>query len=382
MGIKNLNKLVKKHPISKVQCENLIVDGYNVVITLIQSILASIRTAPVRENIIETFKFMVDRIGERIKDLINRTVNSNECQFIYFVIDGLEQKPLELESGEVIDIKGGEHEKRAKAMESQKERILESINKIEDTEMIEVETERRFFELGSNFHYLIFPVLYKVYDIMDKDNFIMIESIYEADYTIANLAHDLNDSIIMSLDTDFYVMCCDLPNTYIYNIKDSKLYNPYSEWNDVLSKFQLQFDKRFIYRLAPLFGNDYTANETGKQSIMSAEDEKWLKCVIMKDEEPTQRQRKLMSFKECIKYNEDTIRIEELDAAVLEFSKNNELYKNYYENYRRSVSAYENMSIYNEYEIYVPKNVGTSEIEKLFPNPKTFRDTQYDDLLD
>ena len=94
MGIKNLNKLVKKHPISKVQCENLIVDGYNVVITLIQSILASIRTAPVRENIIETFKFMVDRIGERIKDLINRTVNSNECQFIYFVIDGLEQKPL------------------------------------------------------------------------------------------------------------------------------------------------------------------------------------------------------------------------------------------------------------------------------------------------
>ena len=59
MGINNLNNLIKKHPIKKATVKNLIIDGSNVVITFIQSILKTTRENTVGGTIIDIFNFIV-----------------------------------------------------------------------------------------------------------------------------------------------------------------------------------------------------------------------------------------------------------------------------------------------------------------------------------
>lgn len=393
MGIKNLNKLIKKNPIKKEKVDNLIIDGYNVVITLIQSILAQTRDAVVGTSIIEIFKFLVDSVAYRIKNIIDRTVKNFDCKLIYFVIDGLSQKALVMESGDVIDIKALEHVKRETQLNRQRERILESIERITiNDEEKELEKERRFFEIGNNYRYLIYPIIDRLYDLMFKsdsseidykDSFMIIESIYEADYTIANLAISLDNAVIMSLDTDFFVMCCDCSRVFIMNFKEQyQLYSPYNEWKEILENCSIEFNKRLIYRLAPLFGNDYTASDTDKQYLLSAEDENCIKMIILRDEEVPKRKKKLYQLKSLIKYSSEIISLSELDEAIREFSLQNEKYSDYYEKYIKSVYAYEHLEEYVDYDEYKPHRDGLSKIEKLFPHPKLFITDEFSDLIE
>lgn len=407
MGIKNLNKLIKRNPIKKEIAENLIIDGYNLIITFIQSILASTREDAVGFNILEIFDFIVDSIAYRIKTLIDKSVKAYSCNYVYFVIDGLCQKSLLMDSGDVIDIKAYEHEKRESQLNKQKTRLLESIEGgCLDSDEKEAEKERRFFEIGDNYRYLIYPIIDKVYKIFSKDSskneskdnsnsdsskdnsnsesveFLLIESIYEADYTIANLAISLESVIIMSLDTDFYVMCCDCQRVFIMNFKEQyQLYSPYNEWKNILEDCSIKFNRRLIYRLAPLFGNDYTATETDKQYLLSAEDENCLKMIILRDEEVPKRKKKLYQLKNLIEYSSEIITLDELDDAIQKFSLENEKYKDYYEKYIKSVYAYEHIDSYFEYKDYIPRNNGREKIEKLFPNPRCFITDEFADLL-
>lgn len=430
MGIKNLNKLIKKNPIKKQTANNLIIDGYNIVITLIQSLLAQTKDTAVEFNIIEIYKFLVDTISYRIKTIIDRAVKNYKCNCIYFVIDGLCQKSLLMETGDIIDIKALEHVKREAQLNRQRVRLMNSIeNACIDNEEIEYEKERRFFEIGDNYRYLIYPIIDKIYDLYTKpikdinkgnqkgsvndiddvsnetlkdeisnddnqkatsndDNqkdidFILLESIYEADYTIANLANSLDSAIIMSLDTDFFVMCCDSINVFIMNFKEQyQLYSPYNEWKNILEDCSIEFNKNLIYRLAPLFGNDYTANETDKQYIISAEDDDSIKMIILRDIEVPKRKKKLFQLKSLINYSSEIISLDELDDAIEKFSIKNEKYNTYYEKYKKSVYAYEHMDTYFEFIEYTPKRDGLEKIEKLFPNPKTFVTDEFSDLIE
>ena len=177
---------------------------------------------------------------------------------------------------------------------------------------------------------------------MSSETFNILESVYEADYTIANLANLMESSIIVSLDTDFYVMCCESPSIYIINfMKSFTLYSPRSEWNEVLEdNCGINFNKNLIYRLAPLFGNDYTSTISDKQSILSAEKgQESISIIVNKEEYPNTRQKKLSKLKNYINYSSDVITLEELDAAVLEYSKNNEAYRDFFNNYRKARTA-------------------------------------------
>lgn len=370
MGIKNLNKLVKRNPIKDINADYLIIDGYNVVITFIQSLLSSTRDNIVGSTIIEIFNFMVRSISNRIKVLIERLKTKYNTSTVYFIIDGLEQKPLELSDGIVIDIKEGEHIKRKQQLESRRLK-LETELKDNPSEM-----ERRFFEFGDNYHYLIYPIIDEIYN-----QYNVIVSIYEADYTIANLANSSNNSIIVSLDTDFYVMCCDSPTVYIYNFRDNELYNPWNEWNRIFSNIGLTFSTDIIYRLAPLFGNDYTSSGVDKQNILSAENEDDIMYILLRDAIPPNRKIKLCKLKNCIQYSDEVITIEELDSAVQLYSESNARYSEFNSNYCKSVAAYNNMNQYFEIEDYEYKGSGSSEIERIFTNPTIFRTDEFDDLL-
>ena len=384
MGIKNLNKLIKRNPIKNKKLENLIIDGYNIIITLIQSLLSSTRDTVVGTSIIEIFEFLVNSIAYRIKNIIDRSIKNFDVKDIYFIIDGLNQKALIDDNDDIIDIKSSEHEKRESQLNRQKERILESIERnISNIEEQEAEKERRFFEIGENYRLLIHPIIDKVYEIMSNYSFELLESVYEADYTIANLAISLDNSIIMSLDTDFYVMCCDQKNVFIMNFREQyQLYSPYTEWNKILDDCQIEFNKRLIFRLAPLFGNDYTSLENDKQSILSAEDENCLRMIILRDEEVPKRKKKLYLLKSYIDYSSETITIDELDKAIEMFSLNNEKYNDYYEKYKKSIYVYEHLEDYYDFKEYEPHKDGLSKIEQLFPHPRYFMDDTYADLID
>lgn len=422
MGVKNLNKLIKVHPIRKITADNLIIDGYNVVITFIQSILSSIRENPVGGNIIEIFNFIVRSISQRIHTVIENIKSTFKCRYVYFVVDGAFQKPLELSGGNVLDIKAFEHLSRQNQLDKQKERIIRKIEESSETiEQKESEEERRFFEIGDNYRHLIYPILDSVYrmEILEnhggiekiqsqseqpsgnhdekiekspesepeeQNDFQFIESHYEADYTIANLANLFSRgesrSIIMSLDTDFFVMCCENPNVFILNFKElNQVYSPFREWNRILNEIGIAFNKRLIFRLAPLFGNDYTANGTDKQGILDPS-EKELKIVILKNEFPDKRKKKLTQLKSLIEYRSEILSLNSLDAAVKSFAEANEKYSDYFRKYSSSVAAYEKMEEFLDFDDYVPKNKGSKEIQELFPNPKTFIDSRFDDLLD
>jgi len=431
MGVKNLNKLIKVHPIRKITADNLIIDGYNVVITFIQSILSSIRENPVGGNIIEIFNFIVRSISQRIHTVIKNIKSTFKCRYVYFVVDGAFQKPLELSGGNVLDIKAFEHLSRQNQLDKQKERIIRKIEESSETiEQKESEEERRFFEIGDNYRHLIYPILDSVYRMEllenldektekikpedekqlnpdgtpegtvektsedenpteqteEQNEFQFIESHYEADYTIANLANLFSRgesrSIIMSLDTDFFVMCCENPNVFILNFKElNQVYSPFREWNRILNEIGIAFNKRLIFRLAPLFGNDYTANGTDKQGILDPS-EKELKIVILKNEFPDKRKKKLTQLKSLIEYHSEILSLNSLDAAVKSFAEANEKYSDYFRKYSSSVAAYEKMEEFLDFDDYVPKNKGSKEIQELFPNPKTFIDSRFDDLLD
>lgn len=385
MGIKNLNKLVKRLPVKDVEAEYLIIDGYNVVITLIQSILGMTRENVVGGDIIEIFNFLVNMISGRIQSLIENAVKRYSCKTVMFVIDGVTQKPLEMESGEVFDIKQSEHEKRQAQLTRQKERVVNSIMETTAEDNHERELERRFFELGDNYHYLIFPIIDRIFHMNTPkgDSFQVIESVYEADYTIANLANTFGNSVIMSLDTDFYVMCSENPTIYILNFKEQQhIYCPRIIWDDIFNKCGLEFNLGLVHRLAPLFGNDYTASGSDKQAILSAEDEDSLQVVFLRDVDyGNSRKKKLKLFKDCIKYTSDVITLEALDAAVQEFSKINPKFEAFNDKYCKSVYVYDNMEQYFEFEDYVPKDNGLEIIRKLFPKPLQFETNEYADLL-
>lgn len=385
MGIKNLNKLVKRLPMKDAKADYLIIDGYNVVITLIQSILGMTRENVVGSDIIEIFKYLVNSISGRIQSLIENTVKRYSCETVMFVIDGVTQKPLQMDSGEFFDIKQSEHEKRQAQLTRQKERVVNSIIETTTEDNHEKELERRFFELGDNYHYLIFPIIDKIchMNASKGDSFQLIESVYEADYTIANLANSLGNSVIMSLDTDFYVMCCEDPTIYILNFKEQQhIYCPRVIWNDIFDKCGLEFNLGLVYRLAPLFGNDYTASGSDKQAILSAEDEDSLQIVFLRDVDyGNTRKKKIRVFKDCIRYTSEVITLEALDVAVQEFSKINPKYETFNDKYCKSVYAYENMAQYFEFEDYVPRDNGLEIIRKLFPKPLQFETNEYADLL-
>lgn len=385
MGIKNLNKLVKRLPIKDAKIEYLIIDGYNVIITLIQSILGITRENVVGSDIIEIFGYIVNSVSGRIQTLIENTVTRYSCETVMFVIDGLTQKPLEMESGEVFDIKQSEHEKRQLQLVKQKERVVNSISETTTGEEYDRELERRFFEFGDNYHYLIFPIIDRIHHMNTSkgESFQILESVYEADYTIANLANSFGNSLIMSLDTDFYVMCCEDPTIYILNFKEQQhIYCPRIIWDDIFDKCGLEFNLGLVHRLSPLFGNDYTSKGSDKQSILSAEDEDSLQVVFLRDVSyGSSRKKKLKLFKDCIKYTSEVITLEALDAAVQEFSKISPKFESFNDKYCKSVYAYENMSQYFEFEEYVPKDNGLEIIMKLFPKPLQFETNEYADLI-
>lgn len=457
MGIKNLNRIVKSYPVkdADVHAKYIIVDGSNLVITFIQAFMPGTRANPIGETIIEIARQIVDNVSKRVAGVLNHLKKQYNCDTIYFIVDPCEQRSLEL--GDVrIDLKSSEHEKRALQQERQQEKLLKQIiadtsckyqielvadadatdidmaadEDVDEDEAINFsrdipegtqsaleELERRFFELGSNFHYLLKPIYdtvckmfkfdasndnekalnkasAKKFDTPDQvpekmttiddssvGMFNLYVSDYESDYTIANLANNLQESIIVSLDTDFFVMCCESETVYIYDFQKSMLYSPRFEWEIALGSIGINFNKKLIYRFAPLFGNDYTAYKSDKQHILDASDENTLECVLYKDVKPSARKKKLNQFKSLIEYSTDVAQLDELDKAVKTYSLQHDKYKDYNDKYMCSVLAYENMEKFFSYSKYRVIGDPLQKIRELFPNPVRFETNEYNDIL-
>lgn len=368
MGVKNLGKLIKTNPIKDPKINTIIIDGSNVTITFIQSMLSGIRENIVGGNIIETFNFIVGGVSKRILNLIDRLKTKFNTEEIFFIIDSESHRDMEID-GTVIDIKAREHEQRQHHLKVQRERLEKEL------ENDELEKERRFFEFGSNYMLLLNPI----YDLLSKSIKISC-ACYEADYTISCIALGYTNSLVVSLDSDFFIMCCEEPTVFIFDFQTSKIFNPYSEWKRVLESNGIQFSNLLIYRLAPLFGNDYTSSKCQKQGILDASDPESLKFVFQRDEIPPKRKKKLSKLKSLISYQNEIITIEELDSAVQLFSETVPGYEDFSNNYRMSLKAYEFLYMFGEDSEYVPKNDGSSKIERIFPCPKVFVVDDYEDL--
>ena len=171
-----------------------------------------------------------------------------------------------------ITIKSAEQEKRRAAANKTKfkDDIVNDIMDLADIDDNEkqllVDIFKQSYMLSETKELLVLSnyVLLTVYSKLAKQNYKMIRAIDEADLVIKNIAESYDNDekiLILSMDTDYNVLFGDNPNIDTASLMNRWIvYNPYKCWESLFDGSP-SFDYDHIVRLAPLFGNDYTAKE-------------------------------------------------------------------------------------------------------------------------
>jgi len=166
----------------------------------------------------------------------------------------------------------------------------------------------------------------------------IIDAKCEADLVIKNVA-SLNSeeiTLIWSRDLDYYVLFADMENVYITESFDCvEIYNPHKCWVSALGK-DITYD--YIIRLAPLFGNDYTA----KQKILSADKIDDIKMLITSnfDNLKCNKRKTIGKCSSVVNWDWD-YSTDSIDAMIYRFDPD------YFRKYYISVLIYKNWFVYD-----------------------------------
>ena len=270
MGIKDLNKVVANYPItSKKNWKSIIIDGSNMLVKYIALTYSQLERDSEINSVNKSLKYQIQYIVQSTVNCMVTTFKSlvrkyNETT-IYIVIDPIKSPIYVINKDNTvisIDAKTLTRQKRTKAQ--QRETIDNKIAQIEfqfgkiTNEMKSVIKQMNYFNNVPTQNKLMEIIIQSVYE--EVKNFklpvIMIQAISEADFVIKNIASYVDKpALVMSADTDYLILLADIPGVYKSEIKiNAPVYYPYLLWQNVYHIY----DINILWRIATLFGNDYT----------------------------------------------------------------------------------------------------------------------------
>ena len=302
MGVLDLQKLVKSYgrKSDKSTYSRVIIDGNNLVFSRIASVISQMNK---RNNIIHEFDGFTFNVVEQLKRIISmaraeciRVINSythvhNSIHIIFdpdttplykIRTDMLITYDTELSDTEfneflledkeelIIKLKEDEQNKRKDSQSNKTiQKSLEAIDKLSEDEttkeiLKKIVTQSSYFKNVEGYKKLIKIVAMDVqYTLREQSNIYFYQSNIEADLSIKNLGIKLlkegaEDLLILSDDTDYFILFGDTENVYCQGISRN------GDQYEAISIFRRLFGEHYSYdyvvRLSPILGNDYTVH--------------------------------------------------------------------------------------------------------------------------
>lgn len=287
MGIRDLNNIVRKNPISKdnmMKINTIIIDGSNMIVTYLMRASSDLfHQSPktefntINHNLIWQMKYIIEATVKRGVDTIYSWYKTYSPRRILFVIDpkcGIDYKissDMQINSftknillgnnQEILfKMKSEEQESRKKAT-SKKDFVLsryDELVKKNNGDVILANLFRQSFQFMENCNVMSLAKAAVVKIInsfneriqnenMDDENskinidniLYLIEAADEADLVIKNLGEKYTEKkhcLICSMDTDYFVLFSGNPKIYITGIRSSDLvYKPIDEWRNAFT---------------------------------------------------------------------------------------------------------------------------------------------------
>lgn len=403
MGIKKLNELFKqckREPKNKYY-STIIYDGSNIIFQVLCSEFSQLKKNglliaewnAVNLNLASQITSLIATSTNTIVELIKPQFEANSVEKIYFVIDPATSPNYKIETNYSynhkyeyligdelsknipieLNIKADEQETRKKAQSKDEKREQQSNNinmfsKLSEEQkelLLKVFNQAYMFNDISELMKLSSYVIKSVLSSLKDFEFYIIEAIDEADLVIKNIAYtecDKNEPIlVVSADTDYNVLFSDMPNVDTTSLMNRGfVYNPYSCWQQLFVNYKQLFEYKYIIRLAPLFGNDYTV----KESILAANNyEDALK--LFNGEIETLRNglgtKKITKIVRDYQYeSKSDFTLEDIDDLLFEYSED------YFTKYYLSNIIYENWPKYNKYSTM--KQPNENELAQIIEN--------------
>ena len=392
MGIKDLNKLFERceqEPRNKYY-RTIIYDGYNVLFQTLHSELSKLKKSGFLVTAWESLNMdmmtqivsLVQNSVKTIVDLVTDQFNHDELRQVFFVIDGAEEPTYkitnqmkmnvkyldtvdeELKNGVTIEINiKADEQKNRKAATDKSETMARQIGFInnyselseeEKSDLVHIFMQSYAFNNTNNLIGLSDYIIKCIIDRLKEYKFSVINSIDEADLVIKNIAvgecEPTEPILIVSADTDYNVLFADMPNVDTTSLmKRGIVYNPHKCWQTIFKNFENICDYEHIIRLAPLFGNDYTA----KESILSAvncEDALTFMNGQIKRLQGGRKAKKITKIVNGVlaeKYNHQ-LTLDEIDDIIYEWNED------YFRRFYLSTVIYANWECFNRFNV-MPK---------------------------
>lgn len=279
MGINKLNTLFENATQYQGKFKTIIIDGTNLIVTQLSAIKSMLLKdhiyspwATINMNIIEQFyKILNDTTNSlitRLQSLKSLLTSDGE---ILFITDSSEEPKYITIDNRVLYMKSIEREKR-KQSQDRSGKISEQIERIKleygvyvndecinENEIKDLFNQMDFYNNPK--HYLMLTDLIIKMLIGKVHSTTFIKAISEADFVIKNLAASYNEQpvLVMSRDSDYYVLLSDLKNVYKTDISIGKaIHYPNQIWNEILG---FNITQKQLSYVVTLIGNDYVGHE-------------------------------------------------------------------------------------------------------------------------
>ena len=402
MGIKNLNILMNNYS-SKIKPPKdfhyMVIDGNNLIISYLSSAM-SVMASDI--NIAEQTNFILKYCYTMIIEEMDKFVKRYNIKEIWIVFDPnkrikynidpkifniIDKDVFNNEEPFILNAKDDEHIKREKSRNN-------SVKQIDDDNKRELYGYRNI-----NILHKLLRTIQKALvglsrfilnvNILDEDKDYLNKSITpkeeyklyiaksennEADFIIKNLCEDFsilhnNENIlVVSKDTDYKVLLCNLENVWVSDLRvynSNSIINPHNVWKKFFEPLKnINEDDIFenVIRLAPLFGNDYTASCGSIITISDKDknnDDMNLPILMLFDPSihySINTRTNLGKFLSSYDYSLS------LDENVKHFNKN------FYNYYIQSVLLYSNYKFFREFKISTKKFTFQESLEFIYSN--------------
>jgi len=405
MGVHNFNKLKNKfEPTTKKQFDYIVIDGSNLLITFLSTSINEL-LEKYGKNIVDTPSvdilhqcvFVIKNTTNVVIRHVESLVKKYQAKEAYIVMDPIEtpiyiinnddEYVKKIFSDDIVNediteesiikcrLKFSEQEKRRKYddVDKCKQKITggtklylncdddfknyiktnyddpdEEFNK-KSSEIVSLLLNTSLLTFQHQVIKLLPLTLNEMSSKLKNNEFIkLVRAKSEADLTIKCIASNMTGSVlVISKDTDYYVLFADMENVYCVEIGYHKpVYNPYSIWKQFLGE---HYSYDYVIRISPIFGNDYTVHSkiidcgTNHDDILSLFNFNGKLSSLVNNLRKTVG--KLVNkFHKTLENKQSILKPEDIDEII--YKHENKFFKGYYS----SVKIYSNWKVYGEYE--------------------------------
>jgi hypothetical protein len=299
MGIHGFNTIIRKFGKKyNIDPDVIIIDGSNLICIFLESALSELRkqfptiwgegiNLHIKTQFRELCKMVTTSIVWKIKSVRSGarrvylvfdppytpkyTLTPNLEIFTYEQLKYIfSEEELDNEMSKVVNSKQEEQINRQKYKKDDRVMIKEYVSNIENEEYVKIVTsiinQTMYFNGNSHKKKLWNFIKHELRNTFDENKdfeVFIVDAQDEADIVIKNIASEYSQDetiLVMSSDTDYYVLFYECDNVYIKDLLRhvDGIYSP----RQVIQSY-LGFDAptSLVHRMAPIFGNDYTAHE-------------------------------------------------------------------------------------------------------------------------